>query len=350
MKLFKTILFMGMAAILATSCKNQDIDFPDYEGGVTVYFSHQYPVRTLVMGEDTYDTSLDNAHKCKIMATMGGAYKGKNIKVEVAVDNTLTDNLYFENGSPVKPMPSDYYSLAGNTLDYGGNYMGGVEVQFTDAFFADPAALQNTYVIPLVMKSQTGADFISTGTPLIEGSTPSRCDASAWDVNPMDYVLFCVKYINTWHASYLRRGVDQITENGKTTTNVRHEQYVEKDEVCYLKTATLDAAVFPVSTTVSVMDSDGKPTVKTLTCNMRLNFNDKGECTISSDSPEYPASGNGKFVKRGEKKSWGNQDRDALYLEYNIDFAGKKYATKDTLVVQARGVAYEEFVPTYQAN
>ena len=36
-----------------------------------------YPVRTLVMGEDEYDTALDNAHKCKINATMGGVYANK---------------------------------------------------------------------------------------------------------------------------------------------------------------------------------------------------------------------------------------------------------------------------------
>lgn len=346
MKLFKTLFLTGMIAMAATSCENQDIEFPDYEGGVTVYFAHQYPVRTLVMGEDrNYDTSLDNAHKCKIIATMGGAYQGKNIKVEVAVDNTLIDKLYFENGSPVKPMPTEYYSLASNTLNYGGTYQGGVEVQFTDAFFADPAALKNTYVIPVVMKSQTGADHIFTGKPLIEGETPARCNATAWNVKPMDYVLYCVKFINTWHASYLRRGVDQITENGTTTTNVRHAQYVEKDEVCSLTTATLNTAIFPVSTTV---DEGGS--VKTLTCNMKLTFSDNGECTITSDTSGYTANGSGKFVKRGDKNSWGNEDRDVLYLDYNVDFNGKKYATKDTLVVRDRGVVFEEFSPVYQAN
>ena len=47
----------------------------------------------------------------------------------------------------------------------------------------------------------------------------------------MDYVLYCVKYMNPWHGSYLRRGVDQINVDGVTSTNIRHEQYVEKDEI-----------------------------------------------------------------------------------------------------------------------
>ena len=42
--------------------------------------------------------------------------------------------------------------------------MDGVEVSFTDAFFADPEALTATYVIPLVMTGVTNADRILNGT------------------------------------------------------------------------------------------------------------------------------------------------------------------------------------------
>ena len=47
--------------------------------------------------------------------------------------------------------------------------MDGVEVSFTDAFFADPEALTATYVIPLVMTGVTNADRILNGT-LSEGA------------------------------------------------------------------------------------------------------------------------------------------------------------------------------------
>lgn len=88
-----------------------------------------------------------------------------------------------------------------------------------------------------------------------------------------NYVLYCVKYINKWHATYLRRGIDQITENGSTTTNVRHEQYIEDDEICNVTTKDLHTAIFPVSTTVGQ---------ETLTCDLVLTFNDNDECTITS--------------------------------------------------------------------
>lgn len=329
-------------AFIGTSCENGDIDFPDYDGGITVYFSHQYPVRTIEIGEDNdYSTELDNAHQCEIQSTMGGSYNGKNITVSYVVDNSLVDNLYFDDGTPVKAMPTSYYSLLNDQLVYGGNFRASVRVQLNDAFFNDPAALTNTYVIPLRMTEQVGADSILLGKPNVEGTTPAWTDASAWSVLPQNYVLYCIKYINEWHGTWLRRGIDEITESGTTTKNVRHGTSVEKDEVCSITTRNLKTAIFPITTNINNVAH---------TCNLLLTFDDNGNCTITTDTDGMTASGSGKFVKKGEKKAWGNKDRDALYLDYNIDFGGKKFATKDTLVTQDRGVVYEEFSPTYKAN
>lgn len=341
---YSAILTAALLAGAMTSCENNDVDFPDYEGGISVYFAHQYPVRTLVMGDDTYDTSMDNAHKCTIYATMGGAYSGKNITLKVAADPTLVDNLTFDGSKPVLAMPESYYTLASNTINYGGSHMGGVEVTFTDAFFADEKALTNNYVIPLVITSQTGADYIITGTPNAEGVTPPRCKSDEWSVVPKDYVLYCVKYKNKYDAEYATRGVDEITENGNTTTVVRHQKEVENDELRTVTTRNLKTAVYPV-TTVKTHD-DG--TKETLTCNLILTFDDNDACTVSTDTPGFTASGSGKFVKDGEKKSWGNKDRNALYLDYNVDFGIRKYHTTDTLVVKSRNVASEYFTPEYK--
>jgi len=75
------------------------------------------------------------------------------------------------------------------------------------------------------------------------------------------------------------------------------------------------------------------------------------------------ATGNGAFVKKGEKKSWGNKDRDALYLEYNVSYEVEtkypnsglpdrldqvSYVTSDTLVVRDRGVKVEVITPFYK--
>jgi hypothetical protein len=336
-----SILSAGIFALLTMiSCENQDVDFPDFEY-TTVYFPYQYPVRTIVLGEDIYDTSLDNEHKCKIYATMGGVYENdESIDIDVSVDDALCDNLYFDEGStPVQPMPDDYYSLATNKITLEGELEGGVEVQLSDAFFADPNSLENTYVIPLKMNSVTNADSILSGVPMVDA--PIRTNAADWEIQPKDFVLYCVKFINPWHANYLRRGEDVITEGGETRTEVRHEEYVEDDEVVSLETASLNSVIFPVSTT------DG---TNTLTCELILTFDDNNNCTITSGTTGYTASGTGEFVKDGDKNSWGNKDRDVLYLDYEIDFQIKQYQTRDTLVVRDRGVTIETFSPSYSVN
>lgn len=337
-----SILFIGLFALLVASCKNDDKNFPDFDYS-TVYFAYQYPVRTIVLGEDTYDTSLDNEHKCKIYATMGGVYSNSNkIDIDFVVDNSLCDDLYFEDNTPVKAMPSTYYKLADNKISLNRELNGGVIVELADAFFDDEDALKNTYVIPLRMTDVVNADSILSGSPIVDN--PIRTNEAHWNVVAKDYVLYCLKYINTWDANYLRRGVDLITENGTTTTNVRHKQYVEYDEECSLTTNTINSAIFPVKTAIRGADAE----LTTLTCNLILTFNDKDECTITSGTEEFKASGTGKFVKRGDKKSWGNKDRDVIYLDYNIDFNVKQYATQDTLVVRDRGIKMEEFLPTYK--
>ncbi len=342
MKQFKflTILCAGVSALLVTSCKNQEVDFPNFDY-TTTYFAYQYPVRTIVLGEDTYDTSLDNLHQCKIYATMGGVYaNNKLINIDFVVDNTLCNNLYFSAGGPaVQAMPANYYTLGSNKISLDHALQGAVDVQLTDAFFADNNALQNTYVIPLRMTNVTNADSILSGVPKVANA--AKCNSALWDILPKDYVLYCVKFINPWQANYLRRGKDVITVGtAAATTNVRHQQYVESDAVCSTTTASLTTVKYPVT----VADLTGT----NVTCTLLLTFDSQGKCSVSSTTSGFTASGNGSFVKKGEINSWGNKDRDALYLDYKIDMTGKSYATKDTLVVRDRGVKLETFTPSYK--
>lgn len=218
MKLNNLILSMsaGVAAFALTACENSDISFPDSDGGVNVYFAYQRPIRTITLGDiSTYDNSKENnEHAFTIYGVSSGSYTGKNIDVEVAVDESLLQGLTFEDGSPVKALPQEYYQLSGSTLHYGGNFRGGVDVKLTDAFFNDPASVGNTYVIPMVMKSASGeVDNILKGTPIAEGAP--RQNSEMWSVLPKDYTLFMVNYINKYDANYLRRGVDAISNYGR---------------------------------------------------------------------------------------------------------------------------------------
>ncbi|SDL13703.1 protein of unknown function [Catalinimonas alkaloidigena] len=335
----KITLFASLSLLAAlAACQNQEWVFPDYAYQAT-YFAYQSPVRTITLGEDIFDTSLDNEHKCKIMATTGGVYDNKNdVVIDIDLDNSLVAGLQFkEDGSAIRAMPATHFELLSDQIVIPkGEMTGGVEVQLTDAFFADPLALKNTYVIPLRMSDVTNADSILSGTPLV--AEPRRGVTADWSVQPKDYILYAVKYVNPWHGFYLRRGQDLIErEGGETNTVVRHAAYVEYDEVNALVTQGLNEVSFPLV----FKDAEGY----NVDCTLTLTFEGDGNCTVSSAVENVTATGRGTFVKRGEKNSWGEKDRDALYLSYEIE-AGALYVTAtDTLVLRDRGVAFETFTP-----
>ena len=313
---------LGALSLTIASCYNADRDFPDYEGGTTAYFAYQNPVRTLILGNDIYDNTLDNEHKCRIWSTMGGAYGGRDAYVDVVIDESLCDNLYFMdvNGNvaePVRAMPSTHYSLLSNRINYNGEPRGYVEVQFTKDFFDDPKSIENYYVIPLVMTNASGVDHILTGTPR-EGLTPSRTNVEDWDVLAKDYVLYLVKYINPWDAKYIRRGVDLVTEGGVTKEVVRKDfslvntdpdRYTENpvnanDEVCDITTKNMTQAIFPVSF---------KTSGASITCRLLLTFNGN-QCTISSADEDVTVSGSGEYIANGTERAeykdyqWGSMN------------------------------------------
>ena len=332
------------------SCHNGEWHFDDY-GTRSVYFAYQYPVRTITLGEDpSTDNTLDNQHKCKIMATTGGGYSNPgDISIGYEIDESLCDNVKFSGTEDdIKPMPREYYTLSDEeTLVIpAGELKGGVEVQLADAFFEDPEAIKNTYVIPIKMTHIiAGADTILQGKKLVDN--PNLLVASDWDIEPKNYMLYCVKYINPWHATYLRRGKDVITgADGhlSLTANVtRHEYYVEDDEVMSMETVSMDK----VSYRLYLKDENQENHYY----NVILTFDDENNCTVSTDTEGCSITGTGKFVSKGEKQSWGNEDRDAIYLQYEAQIHGlAKCVTTDTLVVRNRGVVMELFTPEQKAG
>jgi len=334
-----------LVALLLTGCKNGDADFPDYEKGVSVYFPYQSPVRTLVMGEDEYDTTLDNQHKCQIQATMGGSYSGRDITLELEVDNSLCNNLYFEDGvTPVTPMPKEYYNLSSTTMHYEG-FVGKIEVELTDKFFDDAKALTTNYVIPIYIKNQVGAERVLGGETLIEGEKPQRTDASRWNKQPQDYTLYCVKYICKYDANYLRRGSDQITVGGNTVTvayDKKWEEYKSTEVKKDITTLALNAIKFPVSVSGNGI---------TKNCDLKITFgNDDKVTSIESLTPGVTVTaGSGEYKTKSEIKAWNNQDRDALYLDYTLDFGGGvTVKTNNVLCWQSRGVTTQEFTFVYK--
>ena len=339
----KRLFLISFISIAVLSACNKDWKFPDYKYS-SVYFAYQSPIRTLVLGEDVFDNTLDNQHKFLIMATMGGVYENtKDITLTLALDNSLTQRLKFDpnnGGGDVVAMPGNYYTLPQNlkiTIP-SGKIMGGLEVQLTDAFFADPLTIKNTYVIPLKITSVINADSILRGTS--SKTSPDPRQAGDWGVSPKDFVLYAVKYVNPYHGAYLRRGTDLVTGNsGNTaldTSVIYRNTFVEKDEVVSLFTRSL------TQDTIS-LNAKNRGNLN-VPFRLVLNFDNSGKCTVAAPATaSYTVSGNGQFVKKGDM--WGNEKRDVLHLKYQIIFGTTTHNLTDTLVMRDRAVKFETFNP-----
>jgi hypothetical protein len=337
----RTFVIAGMLMVILAAC-NKDWSFPDYKY-TSVYFPYQSPVRTLVLGKDLYDNTLDNQHKFIIMATMGGVYENKkNITLGVALDESLAAKLKFGSatGDTLKAMPANYYTLPKDMkiVIPEGKMMGGLEIQLTDAFFQDPLAVKNTYVIPLKITSVTNADSILSGRS--DRPSPDRRKPADWVLAPKDFVLFAVKYVNPWHGFYLRRGKDEVKGAGGNTaldTNVVYRaQYVEKDQVVNAMTTSL--------TDVSMaLNAKNKGNVN-VPYQLMLKFDSQGKCIVTQPATAtYTISGNGEFIADGDM--WGNEKRDVLRLQYQVNFGTTVHSFTDTIVARDRGVKFETFNP-----
>src|SRR5699024_10129283 len=165
-----------------------------------------------------------------------------------------------------------------------------------------------------------------------------------WDALPKDFTFYAVKYINRLDGFYLRRGEDVVTGQGGNstldTTTTRHADYIVKDEVVELITHSLTEIEFPVTVT------DGQGQDRNLT--LLLEFDDSGTITVSENASatNYTATGGGTFVHKSEsEESWGDESRNAVYLDYEIDHNEIHVETADTLVLRERGVGMETFTP-----
>ncbi|WP_348636197.1 DUF5627 domain-containing protein [Rhodohalobacter sp. SW132] len=334
-----------MAVTLLTSCQNQDWEFSDYEYQ-SVYFSYQYPVRTIILGEYLYNNESDNDHQFRVMATTGGVYSNNNdVMIDYEIDQEMVDGFEFGGtGNPIQALPNNYFEIISNgdqMVIPRGELAGGLTIQLTDEFFQDPDAINTTYVIPVKLLNVANADTILQGTPNPFASNPRRGVADDWEVEPKDYTFYAIKYINHYDGFYLRRGEDMFTdENGDTETRIRRTESVVKDEVVDLLTQSLTQVSFPYT----IPDSDGND----INITILLDFDDQGNITVSDDSDEYTASGSGTFVNQSEsEESWGEKNRNAIYLDYVVEWeqSQRRVETADTLVLRDRGIGLETFSP-----
>lgn len=350
----KSIFVAATLGFVLAGCHNSNIEFDDFDYQ-TIYFSTQTPVRSITLGDDgDFNNDMDNAHAFEIKACLGGVnVNGKERTADFVVDNSLCDGITFSDGRPVLAMPANYYTLSSSKMVIPvGNVIGGVKVQLTDAYFADPLSTEVNYVVPLVLIGSN--DSILCGKVKDGVENPSRLNRDHWSTLPKDYVLYAVKYKNPYHGCWLSKGSDVVENNGTTTTNDRNVALWEKAGLRYLTSASLTRAVYAFKHIIPVVDADGKTGEKTLTIKLNLDIAANGDVTVSTDSEGCTATGSGKWTRKGEPKAWGDKDRDLLKLNYTyaIDYvynaatgqkATYKVTTDESLVMRDRQNKSEEF-------
>lgn len=350
----KTVLILAVLGTMMTGCHNSDIEFDNFDYQ-TIYFSKQSPVRTITLGDDgEFDTRDDNAHRFYIKATLGGVNVNNSThSAAFVIDNSMCDKVKFEDGSDIMAMPQDYYTINGDEMTITpGNVIGGVEVQLSDAFFNDPLSVGVNYVIPLRLTHS--ADSILQGKAKDGIENPDRLNPDDWATQPKDYVFYAVNYKNPYHGCWLSKGTDIIENNGDIRTVGRTGVIWEKATLRYLTTRSLTSSVYNFTTTVSTIDAGGGKDEKTLVCDLILDIDADGACTVSTDTPGCTASGSGQWTRQGEPKAWGDKDRDLLELsyEFTVDYVYNeqtgqhvtyRYKSDERMVMQSRQNRLEEF-------
>lgn len=332
----KALVLLFIVAGLS-ACEKRTGEFPDFDY-TTGYFPYQYPVRTLVLGDYIYDNSNDNNHKFIISAAMGGVYSNSQDRVfDIQVDSSLCKNALFgSGGDTIRMMPSSYYSLSSTSklIIPAGHVNGGIEVQLTDAFFDDPTAIKLGYVIPIRIVNASNLDSVLRGQTTKAGADPRI--GSLWDIQPKDFTMFAVNFINEFHGTYLHRGVSIVKDEASNVLerNIYNTPYIVDNELWNLTTTGRRQVEIQGSTHSLLMADPLK---------MKLTFSDNDNCTVTESDGSYQITGTGKFVKDGDE--WGGKKRNVIYLNYEFTSAGNTYSAADTLVIRDREIKMQLYDP-----
>jgi len=350
-----------LATFLLASCENDPIVFDDFTTQ-SVYFPLQYPIRTIVLGEDRIDNTIDLEKAFNIGVSIGGMYENKTDRiVDFIIDPSYftetqgKDTLYGKDMNGVNSklllLPSTYYSMVPDSKVTvpKGSFNGLIRVNLTDAFFNDPNAFKLKYVLPLKITGAPNGFSLLTGKVSAPSIVSPRWYVTAdWATGflPKDFTLFAVKFINPWHGTFFHRGVwkKDAVETKYHAIDISGNQ-IAKIETMGLKKATYNR-----------MGGNLGNAYKSL-----LTFTDDvngvGDIIVSqAPGTTYTISGSGKYYKSstafGTENGWtvdplSGKIKGSLTITLNYTVQGLAGATlhqfTDTLVFQGNDVKYEEF-------
>jgi len=365
MKTMKRI-FPGLllATFMLASCENDPIEFDNYTKQ-SVYFPLQYPVRTIVLGEDRIDNTIDLQKAFHIGISIGGMYENTadrivDFKLDPSIFPDVTapvlkDTLYGRDMNNINSklfiLPANYYTMVpdAKVTVPKGSFNGLIRVNLTDDFFNDPNAFKLRYVLPLrITATPDGFELLSGKVSAPSIVSPRWYVTADWATGflPKDFTLFAVKFINPWHGTFFHRGVwkKDAVETKYHAIDISANQ-TAKVETIGLKKATYNR-----------MGGNLGNAFKSL-----LTFSDDvngvGDIIVSqAPGTTYTISGIGKYYKSstafGKENGWTvdpltGKIKGSLTITLNYTVQGLAGAAlhqfTDTLVFQGNDVKYEEF-------
>ena len=320
----KAIMALAAAGSLLASCTNESIAFDDFERQ-TIYMPYQYPVRTLSLGNDRIDNSLDRQHKFNMGVCVGGYYNSnkQDWRVDFEIDPALVPDYFYRGDAKVEALPEEYYVLtpSSRAIIPKGSFSGLIEVQLTDAFFEDPKALTGAYVIPIRITGSPDTENILYGKPVDGKEDSADIHVSEdWSEKPI----------------IVRDRSGAVIEEECVTYR---EEFVEQDEVVKLTTTSLTS----LETELSVG-------AERWTLALSVDEQTRRMTVASTPASAIEVSGTGSYKENGD--SWGGTPenptpRDAVYLNYFYEREnGQRCEVLDTLVFRDRGIVFEADRPT----
>ncbi len=336
----KKIIYLLSIVTILSGCENRDIEFEDFEYQA-VYFPHQSPLRTIMLGDEVIgDNSIDLEHAFSIGASIGGMYnntKDRVITVEFAPE--LASDINFGAGTTLELMPANYYSATFDKITIpAGSFFGKLRVDLTDAFFADTLATDLRYVIPLRITDAQGDSILSgLSTGLV--ATPDPRIASHWAVQPKNYVIFGVKYINPTHGVYLLRGKRKNLTNPLDSV-VYSTRFIDDNDITKLTTRSMTQNYMPTVGGTNKESGNAK-------YSMLLTFDDanKSVTVARRNATTVLATGTGKFYSKtdSQAESYNGKKHRTIYLDYTYVDGANTYQVNDSLVFVDTDVKFESF-------
>ncbi|MCK9412601.1 MAG: DUF5627 domain-containing protein [Prolixibacteraceae bacterium] len=326
-------LFSGLIA-----CENQESEFPDFDY-TTGYFPYQYPVRTLVLGDYIYDNTNDKNHKFLISAAMGGVYSNTQDRIfDIEVGSSLCNEVLFASTlDTIRLLPQAYYTLSSSSklVIPAGEVNGSIEVQLKDAFFDDPLAIKLGYVLPIRIVNATNLDSVLRGKS--SKVNPDPRVVNQWAIQPKDFTMYAINFINPYHGKYLHRGASTVKDGSGAIleSNVYRTTYIVNNEIWSLVTTGKNRVT---------VQGNARSTLIPGVLKMNLTFANDGTCTINeATGSTFIIRGNGKFTSGAD--SWGGKPRDAIRINYQLTSGANTYSATDTLVIRDRAITMQLYTP-----